>query len=44
MDLFAAPESISYVTVALVKTFASFDNITRTVIDCKQMIVASMSS
>jgi hypothetical protein len=44
MDLFTAPEPIPFVTVALILTSATFDNIAGTTIDCKQMIVAAMSS
>jgi hypothetical protein len=44
MDLFTAPEPIPLVTVALVRASTTLDNIAGTTIDCKQMIVAAMSS
>jgi hypothetical protein len=44
MNLFAASELIPFVTVALILTSATFDNIAGTTIDCEQMVIAAMSS
>jgi hypothetical protein len=43
MDLLTTEESISPVSVTLVKTRTTLDNITGESVDCEQVIVAAMS-